>query len=120
MPSSEGARMQILLRGVLIVAAVLLLVPAGARAAAAPAVTGLSAPGSVAAEGRLDVTVKVRNAARKKTKPAKLRVLLSADRKLDGRDTALAGTVRVPALPARRSKTVKATLTVPATVKPGR
>ena len=108
---------RMVLRAVLMLLAFLVLAPGGAQAAS-PALTSVSAPASVAKDGRLAVTLKLRNAGRKPTKPAKLRVLLSADRKRDGRDVTLSASVRVPAVPARRTKTVKATLTLPASVNP--
>ena len=109
---------RMVLRAVLMLLAFLVLAPGGAQAAS-PALTSVSAPASVAKDGRLAVNLKLRNAGRKPTKPAKLRVLLSADRKRDGRDVTLSASVRVPAVPARRTKSVKATLALPASVKPG-
>ena len=100
--------------GLLILIGLLVLAPAAD--AAAPKVTGLSAPGAVAQDGRLTLTVKLRNASRKATKRGTLTVLLSADRKRDRRDLR-AGTVRIPSVPARRTKAVQSTLTIAA--KPG-
>ncbi len=96
--------------------ALLVLAPAGARAAASGAVTGVSAPERVAQDGRLALTVKLRNGSRRAAKAGKLTVLLSADRKRDRRDLTV-GTVRVPAVPARRTKTLRSTVTIAA--KPG-
>ena len=64
---------RMVLRAVLMLLAFLVLTPAGAQAAS-PALTSVSAPASVAKDGRLVVTLKLRNAGRKPTKPAKLRV----------------------------------------------
>src|SRR4051812_987504 len=117
-PGGGGRMPRMVLRAVLMLLACLVLAPAGAQAAS-PVLTSVSAPGSVVQNGRLTLTLKLRNAGRRPTKPATLRVLLSADRKRDGRDVTLSVAVRVPAVPGRRTKTVQATTAVPATVKPG-
>ena len=72
------------------------------------------------AGGRLALRVKVRNAGSRPSRATKLRAYLSLDRKRDGRDVALAGTLRVPKLKARAQRTVRATLTVPSAANEGR
>jgi RHS repeat-associated protein len=105
--------------GVVVVLALLLLAPAGAGAATKAAVASLKAPSRVAQGAKLELTLKLRNASRKATKAGKLAVLLSGDRKRDGRDATLTRTLRVPALKGRATKTVKASVTVPSAVRPG-
>src|SRR4051812_50104528 len=95
-PGGGGRMPRMVLRAVLMLLACLVLAPAGAQAAA-PALTSVSAPGSVAQGGRLTLTLKLRNAGRRPTKPATVRVLLSADRKRDPRDLALFAAVPGPA-----------------------
>ena len=72
----------------------------------------MSAPSSVAPGAPLTLRVQLRAAA---PRPAKLRVLLSVDKRRSASDVQ-AGTVRV----ARRGKLARAQLLVPGTVKPGR
>ena len=85
--------------------------PAAAHAAALPAVKSVSAPKSVATGGRLALRVQLRHAA---SRPAKLRILLSSDKRASARDVK-AGSVRV----ARRAKAVRAKLTLDKRVTPG-
>ncbi len=92
---------QIVLRLSLLLLAPALLAPAAASAATTPDVRGVSAPRVVAAGARLPLTVKVRNAGRRPSRPARLQVLVSTDRRRDARDVALTGALRVPRLPAR-------------------
>src|SRR4051794_38598980 len=106
------------LRLSLILCALALLAPAAAGAATT--VRGVSAPRSVAAGAQLTLKLTVRNAAARPARPARLRVLLSADRRRDARDVALGGRVRVPRLAAHRSRRLTARLAVPATVRAGR
>src|SRR5689334_18988981 len=118
MRGGEGPRMpRNGLCGLLILLGLLVLAPAAD--AAAPKVTGLSAPGAVAQDGRMTLTVKVRNTSRRAVKAGKLAVLVSADRKRDARDVVLSKALRVPAIRPGKTKSFKATLTVPRTVKPG-
>jgi RHS repeat-associated protein len=105
--------------GLLILFWVLIGAPAATAATKAPTITTLSAPVSVAQGSKLELSLKLRNAARKPTKAGKLAVLLSADRKRDARDATLTKTLRIPAIKARSTKTLKASLTLPAAVKPG-
>ena len=104
----------------LLVLSLVVLAPAGASAAAGPAIRSVSAGDQASAGGRLALRVKVRNASSRPSRATKLRAYLSLDRKRDGRDVGLAGTLRVPKLKARAQRTVNVTLTVPSAAKEGR
>ena len=88
MRGREGPRMpRNGLCGLLILLGLLVLAPGGRRRGAGG--HGAVRTRRVAQDGRLTLTVKVRNTSRRATKAGKLAVLVSADRKRDGRDVVL-------------------------------
>src|SRR3954468_14956649 len=88
----------------------------GADAAAAK--TTLSkvagAPASVRAGDSFTVSVTVRNPGARKAKAAKVTLLLSKDARVDAKDLALGGALKVKALAPRKRATVRGKVVVPA------
>src|SRR3954470_23303455 len=88
----------------------LLVVPSAAQAARPPAVKRVAAPQAAVTGARVAVRVQLRRPA---SRPARLSVLLSSDKRRSARDVK-AGSVRV----ARGAKTARATIAIQ--VRPGR
>jgi hypothetical protein len=105
-------------------AAWLLSASAGLASAASratgPDVRALKTAASAPAGAPLAIAVTARNTGRARTKPTALKIVLSADRRQDHKDVQLTGSLRVPALKARSSRTLRAKLIVPVSTLAGR
>jgi hypothetical protein len=95
-----------------------------APATAAPArpdlgVRSLSVPATASAGSAIEARLAVRNAGRRPAKRTTVTFHLSANRKLDKRDTRLQTTAAVKALKRGKSRSVKVRLAIPGTTKSG-